>query len=154
MKQKGFAHLIILVVVLLILVSLVVFYFMSKSDKKLPVPHQISVQNTPIPPASPTPTPSPWKIYKNDKYGFELTYPKEGVALGEKSYEEVECGKFIKEGSGKIDVDNFFQVKVVEWVGTIQDYLISQRAGKIYDTEIITGTGADEGLYLVGFKKD
>lgn len=144
---KGFAHPVVLIVIIL-LISAVFggFYFWGKPTNKLPVPNQIF--------ASPTPTPSPWKTYKNDKYGFEITYPREGVIITDKGNVEGECGKAIKESSGKIDVDNFFQVKIVNWTGTIADYLLSQGAGKIYNTEIIEGSGALEGLYLVGLKKD
>lgn len=153
MKQKGFAILIILVVIiLLILIALGGFYFWNKSANKLPAPKvPINVLVSP----TPTPTPSPWKTYVNEKYGFQVTYPKTGVILTEKSYIEGECGTAIKEiKPGIIDVDNFFQVKIIDWKGTIADYLVSQRAGDIYNTEVIEGSGADEGIYLVGLKKD
>lgn len=153
-SQKGYIPiLIILGIVLVIAIAGGVYYYFQKSPKyfmgAIPTPPEVINQMR-----ISTPTPSPWKTYKNDKYGFELTYPREGVVLTDKGNIEGECGKAIIENNGKIDVDNFFQVKMIDWTGTIQDYLDSQRAGKIYNTEAITGTGADEGLYLVGLKKD
>lgn len=156
MKQKGFTSLIILIGIL-ILAVLSGFYFWNKFwiklDNKLPVPIKVPLKALAFPTS--TTTPSPWKTYVNEKYGFQITYPKEGVILTEKGYVEEECGGAIKESKpGIIDVDNFFQVKIIDWQETIQDYLVSQRAGDIYETEKIEGSGADEGIYLIGLKKD
>ncbi|MDO8570764.1 MAG: hypothetical protein Q7R97_04235 [Candidatus Daviesbacteria bacterium] len=146
---KGFAHLIVLVGIVLLIVAVLGVWFFTKQPTNSPAISQItSIKSTP------TPTPSPWKIYKNDKYGLEITYPRNGVILSEKGYQEGECGKAIGEENGKIDVDNFFEVKIIPWTGTIADYLVSKGAGKIYNTEIIEGTGSDEGIHLVGLKKD
>lgn len=146
---KGFAHLIILVSgILLISVVLGGVYFWSKPTNKLPPTKQIIVSPSPLP------TPSPWNTYVNEQYGWQLTYPKEGVILTDQGYIEGECGKAILETGGTINIDNFFQVKIIPWAGLIADYLISKGAGNIYETEIITNSGANEGIYLVGLKKD
>lgn len=153
-KSKGFAYPVILVaIVLLILVSLGGIYFWNRSVNKLTAP-KVSVKVLALPTSTPTPTPSPWKTYVKEKYGLQLIHPKEGVILTDKGYVEGECGKAIKENGDKIDFDNFFQIRIIPWTGTIADYLVSKGAGKIYNTEIITNSGADEGIYLVGLKKD
>jgi len=152
--RKGFAHPIILVLVVLLILAVLggVYLWKNQSNNKLSLPVKVPIEALALP--TPTPTPSSWKTYKNNQYGFELIYPKEGVIVTDKGNIEGECGQSIKESGGKIDVDNVFQVKIMDWSGTIQDYLISKGAGKIYNTEVIEGTGADEGMYLVELKKD
>ncbi|MDO8639087.1 MAG: hypothetical protein Q7R43_05930 [Candidatus Daviesbacteria bacterium] len=146
--HKGFAHPVVLLVVFLLLLVGGIWFFTRQPTSSSVISQVTSLK------VSPTPTPSPWKTYKNDQYGFELTYPREGVLVTDKGNIEGECGNAIGEESGKINVDNFFQVKVIDWSGTIQDYLVSKGAGTIYNTEIIEGSRALEGLYLVGLKKD
>lgn len=148
MKQKGFAHpMVSVAIILLILATVGGFYFWNnKSDNKLPVPNQIFT--------SPTPTLSPWKTYVNNQLGMKITYPGEGVILTDKSYAEGECGKAIKETGSEISLDNFFKIKIVPWTGTLDEYLVSQRAKNAYDLEKIEGSGADEAINLVGLKKN
>src|SRR3989344_5063784 len=135
--RKGFAHPIILVLVVLLILAVLggVYLWKNQSNNKLSLPVKVPIEALALP--TPTPTPSSWKTYKNNQYGFELIYPKEGVIVTDKGNIEGECGQSIKESGGKIDVDNFFQVKIMDWSGTIQDYLISKGAGKIYNTEVI-----------------
>lgn len=145
--QRGFAG-IFLAVGLLLAALAGSWYFIQVQNAKPVVSPVRAVQ-------PPTPTPSPWKTYTNNKYGFIIDYPIEGVIHQEDEYLEGECGQAIKEEKGgKIVFDNLFEMQIVPWKGSVDEYLISKGAKNAYESELLTGSGADEAIHLVGLKKD
>lgn len=106
---------------------------------------------------SPLPTPSPWKAYTNTQYGFQLTYPKEGMILSKDGYVKGECGQAIGEEKNQegetIKFDNFFEIRIVKWSRTIGDYLSFKGAKNIYDLKLTASSSAYQGIKLLGLKK-
>lgn len=105
-----------------------------------------------------TPTPIPiWKIYTNEKYKFQVTYPARGVIHNTDDYSEGECGEAIKEtvngGGSTILVDNLLEIQVFPWTGTLDDYLIQRGAKNQYNFEVIEGSGALEAVKVLGLKQ-
>ncbi|RJQ37281.1 hypothetical protein C4559_03870 [Candidatus Microgenomates bacterium] len=104
--------------------------------------------------SSPTPTPTPsFKKYENVKYGFELLYPAKGITEKENKFKEAECGNAIKETNDGILVDNFFLIRILNWQGTLDDYLVQKGAKNIYDFKKIETSNADEALEVIDLKK-
>lgn len=158
---KGFAGIYIFLIVLIIGIATGgVFYFSGYFQRTSTLPTiQIASKTVAAPKATDTPTPTPivWKTYTNTTYGFSLDYPKKGMILGKEDYFEGECGNFIKEKTNAlgqhIQIDNFFEVKIIIWEKNIEEYLKSIGAYKMYDLEPITDFGADEAVKVIGLTK-
>lgn len=169
-KQKGFAHLLILLVLALALGS--IFYFGQQTLRNFTSPTQTASLAVPqaeadnkLPIPSPTERPVLWKTYHNTKYGFELAYPVRGVIHMDEQYQEGECGDKIKEKAqqtGRIiqtyvaettRVDNFFEIVVLDWNGTIEQYLGAIGAKEQYELNFFSGSLAEEAVEVVGLKK-
>lgn len=139
--NKGFTAVYLLIAVVIVLIGGV--YCFTRPVKPVFLQPQIL----------PTPTPSPWKTYINQKYGFSFTYPKEGVIWQEKGYQEGECGQAISEEKDQLFLDNFYKIQIVSWEGTVDDYLISRGAKNQYNIEPLEGSGADEAIKVLNLKK-
>lgn len=144
-------NIIILIILLLILIPTSLFL-------KLNTKEEIKTQTKkPIIKVSPSPRPDPkadnFKTYVNTKFGFEFKYPAKGVIQKEKETAEGECGDSIKENADGILVDNFFQIKIMDWQGTIDDYLIQIGARNKYELETIEASNADEAIKVISIKK-
>lgn len=169
---------IFIIVFILITLGATAFYFLKfKSSKKEPNPIACTQEAKLCPDGSAvgrtgpncefTPCPSStnkgdasiqaqtadWKKYINKKYGFELTYPGKGVIQGEKNQYEGECGKEIKENAEGIFVDNFFQIKILDWKGSINDYIEQKGAKGKYELGEIADSNADEAIEVISIKK-
>lgn len=138
---------ILILLVVVVVAGSTIFLKVNKSNTKVALPAAIL--------ASPIPTPSPWKVYKNEKYGFSVTYPRIGVIAQKEGFIEGECGGVIseeKKGTNDVTLDNFFGVNVAGWNGTIDDYIKSRGAFEKYNTEVILESGADESIALKGLR--
>lgn len=159
-KEKGFTGVLLIVGFLVILVLLVLVMFLGKvawvQISKLQIVSPPKAQPTPAPP--PPITPSPWKTYINNKYNFELAYPAKGITIKETEHQEGECGTYISEkssgGEERILVDSFFEIKIISWEGTLEDYLRQKGAWDAYNFEQILNTGADEAVEVRGLKQE
>jgi hypothetical protein len=86
MRNKGFVN--VLVIILLLVasagVALMTYFFGSgklqwNNENQTPNPTS-STASTPTPTPAPTLKPG-WKVYKNEQYGFEISYPSSYQAL-------------------------------------------------------------------------
>jgi hypothetical protein len=86
MKNRGFANVLIIILLLIAFagVAAIAYFFGSgklqwnkENQTPSPVP---STTSTPAPVPSPT-LKAGWKVYKNEQYGFELSYPDNYQAL-------------------------------------------------------------------------
>jgi len=154
-EQKKFLPKSFIFLIVLPLLLIGAFYFLQGKIKK-------QITQTPIAVNTPTPTPPILKTYTNEKYGFEFTYPAKGIILiddeeveGPKVLNEVEgqCGNAIKENLGSILIDNFYEIKILDWKRTIDDYIVQKNAKKTYDFEPINNSNADEAVKVLGIKK-
>lgn len=148
--EEGFSGLVIFLVIPAIVLLGAIFYWYRPTyvQNNLTTAQVLS-----------TPTPSPWKTYSNDQYGFEITYPAEGVVLSEDRMQLGECGNAIKLDTNKsygnsLQVDNFFWIKIVNWDKSISDYMKEEGAVGKYNVKLISGSGADEAIALEGLKKN
>lgn len=133
---------------ILVVIIIGIFFFFSQPQSK-PGLQIVSNEVTSTPP-------SPWKTYKNDQYGFEITYPKIGVVVKADGLSEGECGQAIKQEDiypAIILFDNFFEIKIIDFKGSIEDYLKSQRAANIYETTEIASGSANQALAIGNLKK-
>lgn len=166
-SQGGFTGILLIVGFFAILILLVMVIFLGKEalvqinrlqNKSVKVEAQsalVFISTTPTPPPAGEPTPAEiWKTYTNSNYNFELTYPKLGVIVGEEGHTEGECGSAVKEEQGRILVDSFFDIKIISWQDTIDDYLKQKGALNAYNFETILDSGADEGVEVLGLKSD
>jgi hypothetical protein len=73
-----------------------------------------------------------WKTYTDPEYGFQIKYPRAGQAIDlQGQFVNGKCGMAIKESPYPLGppyvyelwVDNFFEVLVRPWTGTINDFL-------------------------------
>lgn len=151
--EEGFSRLVILSVVpVCVLVGVIFLYGFSDIGTK---------QQTLAPylqTVVPKVTPSPWKTYHNGQYNFDVRYPSTGVIAESDAFTKGECGNAIKVGDNKnavssIKLDNFFEIKIVNWDKSIDDYLKQQNSVNIYNIRIISNSGADESIALEGLKK-
>lgn len=161
---RGFAAVCLTIFFLVVLGVGAVFLIVLNKTK-------VNVVTSKVGPASavtslPTPTPVPsWKTYTNSKYRFELTYPKEGMILKETGFEAGECGGAIKAGgvqtgriisrfvSETIQVDDFFEILVLNWPKSVEEYILAIGAGDQYNLKLIEGSLAEEAVEVVGLKK-
>lgn len=137
----------VLVLVLVIFVLAGGYFYWQKVDK---VSEYTPVVVRPVP-SIPL---SPWKVYKNAENNFTVTYPKTGLIWSKDGSFVGECGSVIKEEKNIVSVDNFYKIKKVSFEGSLDEYLVSQRAKNAYITEPLADTGADEALKLVRLKPD
>lgn len=91
MKSKGFVNIFVVILLLIVFASAVaIAYLLGSGRLKWNGSNQISspsptVANTSTPSPAPTPTNKPgWKVYKSEKYGFEISYPESYQALDDK----------------------------------------------------------------------
>ncbi len=144
--DSGFSNTLIFIVVAIIIGSLAFWYFLRmQTNYTSPILPRLSV--------GPTPTPSPFKTYTNEKYGFTITYPRMGVVAHENDMSKGECGGAIKEDAKDatlITVDNFMTIQVQAFPGPVQDYLKSAGAANIYETTNIATASASEDALLIG----
>lgn len=159
MKQKGFTGILLIVGFIVILILTGTVFLLGKEAlvqvNRLQSKPSAKVETQPtLTPLSPTPTLSSWQTYNNTQYNFELTYPKKGVVVKEAGYEEGECGDSITETAEKIIVDSFFEIKIIPWQGSLDEYLQQKGALDAYDFEQILDSGADEGIEVLGLKQD
>ncbi|RJP46928.1 MAG: hypothetical protein C4584_00940 [Armatimonadetes bacterium] len=143
--QRGFTGIFLLIWLLGLLVIFAGFYIYIKDNR--------TVNQTPEVVLLPTPTPSPWKVYTNDKYGLQIRYPLLGVIHEKDRYIEGECGQVLKEQKNEIILDNLFKIKIVGWQGTIAEYLTVLGAKNQYDLELLDNAGAEEAVKVIGLKK-
>lgn len=98
------------------------------------------------------------KTYSNLEYRFKVSYPLRGIIFTEDNLAEGICGQVIKEGESQnghvIELDNIIKVEIINWKGTIDEYLASKWARNKYNLLPITGTGADEAIEVLGLKKE
>ncbi|MCL5783924.1 MAG: hypothetical protein M1142_01015 [Patescibacteria group bacterium] len=173
--ESGFTHLLILSAFLLLMMVGGGIYFLKTNTGQNP---QLAAQldnitakvniappvNAQVATPSPTPTPILWKTYTNSKYQFQLTYPAQGMVLTKEGYREGECGQAIGEGTQQsnriipgpvqetIKMDNFFEIVVLNWPGTIDQYLESLGVKNKYDIFSFSSSGADEAIQVIGLK--
>lgn len=135
------------VILVVIIAGIFLFFFKPANKPDLQViPNKVTV----------TPPPSPWKTYKNDQYDFEITYPRIGVVVNKDGSSEGECGQAIRQEDKypvDIQVDNFFNIKIIDFKGSIEEYLKSQRAANIYETQELASGSATQALAIGNLKK-
>lgn len=152
-NQKGFSFVWIVLLLVLVAVSVATYFIFKVEETKVTQARQASIKNSP----SPYPSPSPWKVYTDEINSFSITYPRTGVVLNQDEKNKGECGNSIIADSGintdNVLVDNFFEIRVIKWNGSIEDYMKSQGATKAYDTHKVEGTNAQEALALDGLAK-
>lgn len=167
-SNRGFAFVPLLLIIGLVVVFLVSLYFYIQrsqettnvkgvnSAKKVSLISQIIQSSTPtsVQQRQALLTLSPWKIYKNEEYGIEITYPRVGVVWTKGGLREGECGFAIKEESSLITLDNLYKLKAVSFTGSLEAYLTSQGAYRAYEIEDLIDSGADEAVRLVKLKPD
>jgi hypothetical protein len=74
MNQKGFANIALIVVIIILVGAVGYFAFVKKSEPVTQQPATTQTTTAPTTQASPAPQgeTSNWKVYRNDKYGFEF----------------------------------------------------------------------------------
>lgn len=150
-KETGFALLpLMLAIVLIILLSIVAYFYWQTAQNVAKAPESLSVVKTPEPSASV----SLWKTYENQENKFEISYPVRGLVWSKEGYSTGECGLAIKEEKDIVTVDNFYTIKFSSFDGTLDEYLVSQRAKNAYEIENIVDSGADEAVRLLRLKPD
>jgi len=90
MQRKGFINLFVVILLLIVFVAVaaIAYFFGSgklqwNGGKQIPSPTPTLIAGTPTP--IPTPTAKPgWKVYKSERYGFEISYPNTYQALDDK----------------------------------------------------------------------
>lgn len=90
MKNKGFVSFFVVILLLIVFVGVVaIAYFFGSGKlqwnggKQNPSPTPTLIASSP---PIPTPTVKPgWKVYKSEKYGFEISYPNTYQALDDKN---------------------------------------------------------------------
>jgi hypothetical protein len=149
MKQQGFSPIIILVLIAIAAAGYFGFTHLKTSIVKF----------TPTPTSSSTPSADStanWKTYTNTKYGFQLTYPANGIS---DTKNEIACGNHVTEKvdstlGNYIEFDGFFVIRIIPWQKIINDYISEQQATGLYNLESITGTGAVEAVAIKGLKNN
>ncbi len=129
-----------------------------------------SPQNTTV---QPNTLISDWKTYRNETYGFELTYPANGI-----DYEgnAIECGNAIEAASpgyipnglvAYINIDNFFGISGEDWDKSLQEYVQEHSQlqedwkgmsiNDLYEITPISDSNADDAVQIKyargGFEK-
>ncbi|MBI2017520.1 hypothetical protein HYS92_00570 [Candidatus Daviesbacteria bacterium] len=157
-NQKGLVMIpLILLIILIALVAGGLYFYFQNPQSLTNVKGVNSTKKASMLPKvfqSPTPTPSPWKIYQDEEYGFEITYPRVGVVWHKDGIGPGECGYAVKEEKGSILIDNFFKIKSVFYNGNLEEYLTQQRAINAYEVGSILDSGADEATQLLRLKPD
>ena len=98
-----------------------------------------------------------WKEYTNKEYGFSLKYPSVGYVQDNSGVHLTSCGSDIHQeklgDTPMIGVDNYFNILIKKFDGTLAQY-VAQNSGSItYLTEPVTVSGADEALFIKGQKE-
>jgi len=148
-----------LTVIVLLFLAIIVIQILflaaknSTSTKKTVLPPQTAKIVTPTPAQKNT---LETKSYTNLKYGFQVTYPAQGQVLTDRGIVSGQCGNAIREVSDQytkegILIDNFFEVVILDWYQSVNEYLKSQNAGNFYNLNLIATSSAqaDEAYNLV-----
>ncbi len=115
-----------------------------------------------------TPAASGWKTYTNSQYGFQITYPSEGIVMSngcfgldskQCTYNLNTCGNDIHfddqyqpVNDRLLVVDNFFSVWITPISMSLSDYIKQMDPQQVYVYQTITGSNADEAVQIIGLK--